>query len=154
MVLRFRTEIPLAETMVFEDVYEEALRMDARFKALVVKQGVALWMFVDGELAGETYGVSPAALGADPEHPDAHDPSVIWCWSTTLLPPFQGRGLSRILCAYWLGMVRNSGFRTVKGQATTPAMLTVKRSFGAVVTETEPNYAGTARTAHHYTLAL
>ena len=141
--------MPLSETMEFEDAYEPELTMDLDEKTrfLAHPGTIALWMFVDGALAAETYG----APGDDAPRTAGR---AIACNSTTILPAFRQRGFAKILKAYWLGMVRAAGYTSVTGYATTPAMLAVNAAFGAVVTARIDRYAGTSRTAHHYVLTL
>ena len=152
-VLSFRTSMPIGETMDFEALYEPQLAMELEEKTALLREpgAIALWMFVGGILAGETYG-APAPRAA-PSANDLEVVSVIDCYSTSLLPPFQGRNLAKILKAYWFGMARAAGHTHVAGQATTPAMLAVNLAFGAVVRGTRERYYGTSRTAYEYTLA-
>ncbi len=154
MILTFKTEMPIAQTMGFEGVYEKNLQLDEDYKTEIVRNGVALWMFVDGELAGETYGISPDRIDEEIEDLPERDPSVIYCYSTTLFPKYQKRGLSKILCAYWLGLVKAAGYHTVAGHTTSPAMTAVKASFGAVFTTVHERWYGTRRVAHFYRLTL
>jgi hypothetical protein len=65
MVVTFRTRMPVAETMRFEHVYEDVLQLDVEAKASILDAGYGAWLFVDGTLAGETYGISPALLDED-----------------------------------------------------------------------------------------
>jgi len=153
MIVTFRTAMPLAQTMEFETVYEESLQLRLEDKAEIVEHGIAVWMFVDGELAGETYGVSPARF--DDEIEDCSpDPSVMYCYSTTLLPRFQKKRLSKVLCAYWLGLVKAAGYRVVAGHTTSPEMTAVKAFFGARFSTIHERWYGTPRTAHFYELTL
>ncbi len=152
-VVTFATDVPLKETMVFEDVYEIQLQMDFASKYDIVSKGIVVWMFVDGALAGECYGLASLVCEAA-EHdiedmpPGAAD--TIYCYSTTLLPPFHGRGLAKILVAYWNGLARGAGFRRVFGHATSPVMVTVRTFFGATFGAVHPNWYGTTRSAHFY----
>jgi hypothetical protein len=154
MIVTFRTAMPIPETMGFERVYEKNLQLDASYKATIVRDGIAVWMFVDGSLAGETYGISPARIDEEIEDVPVRDPSVIYCYSTTLLPAFQGQHLSKVLCAYWLGLAKQAGFRLVAGHATSPAMVAVKAYFGASFSAVHERWYGTKRTAHFYELVL
>jgi hypothetical protein len=154
MIVTFRTEMPIAQTMSFERVYEKNLQLDQDYKTMIVREGIALWMFVDGALAGETYGISPARIDEDIEDLPVRDPSVMYCYSTTLLPAFQKKHLSKVLCAYWLGLVKAAGYRTVAGHTTSPEMTAVKAYFGAKFSAVHERWYGTSRVAHFYELAL
>ncbi len=140
--------------MHFEAVYEETLQLDREYKTMIVRDGIAVWMYVDGVLAGETYGISPAKIDEDIEDVPARDPHVMYCYSTTLLPQFQGKNLSKILCSYWLGMVKAAGYRAVVGHTTSPAMTAVKAFFGGTFSAEHRNWYGTKRVAHFYRIAL
>jgi hypothetical protein len=146
--------MPIAETMCFEGVYEKNLQLDEDYKATIVRDGIALWMFVDGKLAGETYGISAAAIDEEIEDIPLRDPRVMYCYSTTLLPAFQKKHLSKVLCAYWLGLVKRAGYRVVTGHATSPAMIAVKAYFGASFSTVHERWYGTMRTAKFYELVL
>jgi GNAT superfamily N-acetyltransferase len=154
MIVTFRPEHPLEQTMVFEDQYEPELRLSLDEKRDLLHDAIATFMFVDGALAGETYGVSIPDSGEEIEGYDMRDAGIVYCYSTTVLPAFQGRGLSRVLCAYWLGLVKQAGFRLVLGHATSPAMIAVKRFFGARLITSHEGWYGTARVAHFYELPL
>jgi hypothetical protein len=150
MIVTFRTDVPLLETMFFEGEYvgdDEPLQLDEDAKADIILRpdAIAVWLFVDGVIAGETYGV-----------PDYRKQHVFYCWSTTILSRFQKRGLSRILCAYWLALVKATGrYRVVTGHATNEPMCKVKGFFGATFTAPPiDNWGGSKRTAHPYELAL
>jgi GNAT superfamily N-acetyltransferase len=146
--------MPVAETMCFEDVYENSLRLDRDEKTEIISNGVATWMLVDGMLAGEIYGVTPAHLDEDTPDVPKNDPRSIYCYSTTLLPQFQGRGLSKILVAYWNGLARGAGFEKVIGHATSPGIVAVRAFFGARFGATHCNWYGTTRTARYYECEL
>ncbi len=152
-VVTFATDVPLKETMVFEDVYERQLRMDIRSKFDIVSNGIVVWMFVDGALAGECYGLSSRIceeVESDIEDMPSGATDAIYCYSTTLLPQFHGRGLAKILVAYWNGLARGASFRRVFGHATSPAMVAVRTFFGATFGAVHPNWYGTTRSAHFY----
>jgi hypothetical protein len=153
-VLTFRTDVPVSDTLCFEEMYEPALRVDADEKRAILNKGLASWIFVDGAIAGECYGISPPML--DEELPDceAYGLSAIYCYGTTILSAYQGRGLSKILCAYWSGLVTKSGYRVIIGHATSPAMVSVRKSFGARFKTRHEQWFGTTRTAHFYEIEL
>jgi GNAT superfamily N-acetyltransferase len=140
--------------MCFEAVYEPNLRLELAEKTAIVRNGIAVWMYVDGAIAGETYGISPAKIDDDIEDLRGADPSVMYCYSTTVLPAFQRRRLSKVLCAYWLGAVKQAGYRLVAGHATSPAMIAVKAYFGASFSAVHERWYGTERTATFYELTL
>ena len=150
MIVTFTTRMPIAETMQFEATYEPSLQMDLEEKSSLVAESLAAWMFVDGVLAGEIYGAQPALLNDTIPDTPKSDPRMIYCYSTTLLPAFRRRGLSKILVAYWNGLARGAGFTKVDGHATSPAMVAVRAFFGARFGPVHPNWYETNRTAHYY----
>jgi GNAT superfamily N-acetyltransferase len=149
MTVTFSTCEPVEATMIFEEVYEPELQFDKAEKAELIDYDCAVWMYVDGVLVGECLGVPCDLL-------DVHDPDYltdarcIYCFGTTLLPRFQGRGLAKLLVAYWNGYVKGLGFSTVYGHATSPAMLRVRKFFGAQVDDIIGHWYETERTAYHY----
>ncbi len=142
--------MPIADTMCFDAVYEENLQMDEAEKQDILRDGLASWMFVDGMLAGEIYGVSAAAVDEDVEDLTGNDSRTIYCYSTTILPAFQGKGLSKILVARWNGMAAGAGFDKITGHATSPAMVRVRAFFGARFGAVHHKWYDTDRTAHFY----
>jgi hypothetical protein len=58
-VIKFKYNVPLEQTMDFEAVYHPGLQLDLEQKQEVWDTPGAffVWMFVDGELAGESYGI-------------------------------------------------------------------------------------------------
>jgi hypothetical protein len=65
--IRFLYVVPHEQTMAFEAVYPEALQLDLSEKKEIwdAPGSIFVWMFVDGELAGESYG-TPLANSDEP----------------------------------------------------------------------------------------
>ena len=154
MVVTFRRDVPVIETMCFESVYEPELRMELDEKSEIIQAGIAAWIFVDGNIAGECYGARPVDVDDDLDTPAHLGRETIYCYSTTVLPPYQGRGLAKILCAYWSGLAAAAGFRTVAGHATSAAMVSVRRFFGARFLTSHDHWGGTDRVAVYYEMEL
>jgi GNAT superfamily N-acetyltransferase len=144
--------------MIFEDQYEPELQSLAADKDYILDRGLAAWMYVDGQLAGETFGLFVAdddEVLIDLEDRPGGD---FYVYSTTILPQYRGRGYGRILKAYFLGYLRGQfeWFRlkfptgVIIGHATSPAMLKINKEFGAVVLAEHRNWYGTPRTAWFY----
>jgi hypothetical protein len=71
--IRFQYDMPagfLEQTMVFEAVYPENLQMPLEPKRdlLQTPGAVMVWMFVDGEMAGEAYGIPMQSYANDMRH--------------------------------------------------------------------------------------
>jgi GNAT superfamily N-acetyltransferase len=155
MKVTFTQSVPIAETMMFDDVYEESLQLDVAEKVdLLGRNALAVWMRVDGVLAGECYGAPPSMFDEPIEDVTDYDPRSLYCYSTTILPRFQGLGLSKILVAYWNGVALGRGFHKVCGHATSPAMVAVRTFFGARFGAVHERWYETNRTARFYEQVL
>src|ERR1035441_8733287 len=62
-VIKFSYNVPLDQTMAFEAVYHENLRLKLTEKQEIrdIPGSIFVWMFVNGALAGESYGNPLAA---------------------------------------------------------------------------------------------
>ena len=153
MTITFHTTPPpIEETLQFEAVYEESLRLDAEDKAAELQHGLNLWLRVDGKLAGEIY----AMLCCDDteELPDIEDLlNSLYLSSVTILPEFQGRGLGRILLAHFFGMCRMR-FPEAVWHSTSEGMTKLSDFFGAEKGAVHENWFDSGRTATFRRLAL
>jgi GNAT superfamily N-acetyltransferase len=157
MTITFRPDVPIEDTMIFEAEFEPELQLSLADKTDVIHRGLATWMFVDGVLAGETYGTDPLAEaeeGEDLEDVKTITEPSVYCFSTAVLPPFQGKGFGSLLKVYWLGMMRGQGHTLIIGHATTPAMVKINQRFGAEMIRKHERWYDTERTAWFYTLRL
>ena len=158
--ITFRHSMPIEETMAFDAVYPKGLQYDVDEKRSILETpgSVAAWMFVGEELVGESYGIPLS--GDDDELPwiGALPPEErrtgIYCYSNTILPPYQRSGYGKILKAYWLGLVKGKGFAVVYGQARPGASQRLNADFGAVFLDAFPDYAGTGEEYRLYRLQL
>jgi GNAT superfamily N-acetyltransferase len=159
-VIKFRYDLPLEQTMAFEAVYPEALQLDLSEKQEIWDEpgSIFVWMFVDGELAGESYGTPIEGfddfVGGIRELPDEEKKYGFHCYSNTILPTFQRRGLGAILKAHWLGLVAGKGFETVYGHARSGVSQALNAKFGAVFLASFPDWYGTGEEYGLYRLAL
>jgi len=115
-------------------------------------------MFVDGELAGESYGVPLSSCDESIEGlaniTDIEQKAGIYCYSNTILPSFQKRHMGTILKAHWLGLAVGTGFDTVYGHARPGGSQALNAKFGAVFLESFPDWYGTGEEYRLYRLAL
>jgi predicted GNAT superfamily acetyltransferase len=138
-VIKFRYDVPLAETMEFEAVYPEQLQleMDEKQELWNHPGSLFVWMFVGNEIVGESYGIPLATIHREIEGLEnlAEDEKekAIYCHSNTILPAFQQRGLGAILKAHWLGMVAAAGFHVVYGHARPGRSQSLNARFGAEI---------------------
>jgi GNAT superfamily N-acetyltransferase len=159
--IKFEYDVPLEETMAFEAVYPAALQLDLSEKKKMFDEtgSIFVWMFVDGQLAGESYGIplssSDELLVAEfPDLAEYEKQDAIDCYSNTILPAFQNRGLGTILKAHWLGLAVAKGYKVVYGFARPGASQSLNANFGAVFLQDFPNWYGSNETYKRYRLAL
>jgi GNAT superfamily N-acetyltransferase len=159
-MLSFRTDVPLETTMDFELVYHPNLQMDLASKKFLrqIPGAIFLWMYIDGSLAGETYGIPLAAsdenLPGLSELPPDEKQTAFYCYSNTLLPAYQHQGFGALLKTEWLARVTAAGYKSVYGHARPGPSQELNASFGAVFSRSFPNWYGTGETYAFYRLAL
>lgn len=161
MQITFKDHVPVEDTMEFEQQYEDKLQWSTEDKdeLITLCQPTVAYMYIDGKLAGETYGLSPADdytfRNEEIEDCNINDHVSCYCYSTTILPAYQGLGLGKILKAYWLGLVKARGYQYVIGHATSPTAVSLNRSFGAKFEmKIHQHWYGTDRTAIYYRIHL
>jgi GNAT superfamily N-acetyltransferase len=156
-VISFKYDLSLDQTMAFEAVYSESQQLDLSQKQEIrdAPGSIFVWMFLDGELAGETYGIPlENSIAGLTDLTDGEKKSGIHCYSNTILPAFQRRGLGKILKAHWLGLAAGMGFEAVYGYARPGASQRLNAGFGAVFLRGFPNWCGTGEKYQMYRLAL
>ncbi len=141
------------ETMIFESLFEPELALDEEEKEEILNHSIAAWMFVNGQLIGETYGILLGDSDEEIEDTKDEEEGVVYCYSTAILPQAQGQGLSKILKAYWLGHIVEFG-DTVVGHATTEGAYKLNRFFGAEFSVHHENWYRTKRKADYYRIKL
>jgi len=159
-VIKFDYAVPLEQTMAFESVYHPILQPELTEKQEVWDTPGAffVWMFVDGELAGESYGI-PLASSTDFLEdlfvlPVREKEKAVCCYSNTILPRFQRKGYGAILKAHWLGLAAGKGFNVVYGHARPGESQALNAKFGAVFLENLPNWFGSGEDYRKYRLVL
>jgi GNAT superfamily N-acetyltransferase len=158
--ITFKYDVPLEETMEFETVYHPNLQLDLADKKEIWETPGAffVWMFVDGQLAGESYGIPLASPTDFLENllvlPEREGEKAVCCYSNTILPAFQKRGLASILKAHWLGLAAGKGFDVVYGHARPGGSQALNAKFGAVFLENLPDWFGSGEDYRKYRLVL
>jgi hypothetical protein len=154
-----RERITIADTMAFEACFEPELRLTFDEKADILDVGEGAWMFVDGTLAGETYGATPAAIyertGEEIEDCHNDDECSFYVYSTSFLPQYRGLGLAPVFMAHFQGFLTGKlrprwVHDKLIGHATTPHMISLREMFGATFGATHANWCGSPRTAVFY----
>jgi hypothetical protein len=159
-VIKFNYDVSLEQTMSFEAVYHEALQLDLCEKKEIwdAPGSIFVWMFVDGQLAGESYGIPLASadelIEGLSDLTDSEKRVGIYCYSNTILPSFQKRRLGTILKAHWLGLAAGKGFDTVYGHARPGGSQALNAKFGASFLDSFPDWSGTGEEYRLYRLAL
>src|ERR1700744_5695665 len=115
--------------MAFEREYHANLQYTLRDKRAVLKKAIVIWMFDEGKIVGETYGVPLDRLNETPPG-CPRDAKSIYCYSTTILGKYQKKGYGKILKAAFLGCVGRD-FRRVYGHARAGGSQRLNRDFGA-----------------------
>jgi hypothetical protein len=147
----------MEQTMGFEAVYHEGEQLDLprKQKLWQAPGSIFTWLFVDGDLAGETYGIPLASsIEGLTDLPVSESAFAFHCYSNTILPAFQGQRLGTILKAHWLGLVAGKGFDTVYGYARPGASQALNAKFGAEFLSVLPNWCGTGEEYKMYRLVL
>jgi GNAT superfamily N-acetyltransferase len=156
MKLIFVNDINIGLSLCFDRLYEKELQISEEEKQDLLKGAIRAFMFVDGKLAGESYGKQLKDL--DEEIPDCSglDPRSIYCYSTTIMPAMRGKGLAKLLKAYWLGMCRGEARDCqIVGHSTSEQMKHINELFGANhAPEPHENWFGSKRKAWFYKMPL
>ena len=159
-VITFSYNVALDQTLAFESVYHEELQLDLLGKQEIRDTPGSLfaWLFLDGVLAGESYGVPLAASDEEieglAELTEEQKIKGIYCYSNTILPAFQRQGLGRVLKAHWLGLAVGKGFEVVYGHARPGGSQALNAKFGAVLLESFPDWYNTGEEYRLYRLQL
>jgi hypothetical protein len=158
-VIKFNYDVPLDQTMTFEAIYHENLQLALTEKQDIrdIPGSIFVWMFVDGALAGESYGnplVADEPVEGLKHLTDVEKRTGIYCYSNTILPAFQGQGFGAILKSHWLGLAAGEGFETVYGHARPGGSQALNAKFGAVFLDSFPDWYGTGEEYRLYRLAL
>ena len=152
MKIRFKDNVSVTDSMIFESCYEDGLKMNFDEKSDIISRtnGFSIWMLVDDILVGECYGVRLSNMDEEIEDCDDLAANTIYCYSLTIMPAYQRCGLGRLLFAYWIGMCRN---RTplIVWHATSNPMRRLSDLFGAIHTgDKHEKWYKTDRTAGFY----
>jgi hypothetical protein len=149
--------------MAFEAVYPQVQQLCLSDKKRIwdAHGSLFVWMYIDQELVGETYGIPLATtitgfndLPGLVDLTDQEKKSAIYCYSNTILPSFQHQGLGAILKAHWLGLAVGQGFGTVYGHARPGGSQALNAKFGAAFLDSFPNWGGCGEEYKMYRLRL
>jgi hypothetical protein len=151
--ITFKFAYPISRTMAFEREHHKNLRFTLPEKRELLKEAVTIWMFEDGKLVGETYGMPlDARTGEVPEGCPV-DPDSIYCYSNTILGKYKGKGYGRILKAAFIGLVSRD-FKRIYGHARPGASQALNKRFGARFLGTYKNWYGTGEDYRLYVIRI
>ena len=152
MLITFRFHYPISRTMMFEKEHHPNLRFTLREKRQFLKNAMTIWMFDHGAIVGETYGVALNGLNGMPEG-CPRDSKSIYCYSTTILSRYQGRGYGKILKAAFIGRAACHFWR-IYGHARRGPSQKLNKSFGARFSKLYKNWYETGENYRLYCLVL
>lgn len=143
-MITFSDKEDLEKTMVFESLYEPNLQMNREEKEEILKNGLAVWLYIDGVLAGEAYGEKASSMSM--QVPDVDEcPDSFYLSSFSIIPELQNKGYGKLLFSYFLGKV--SSFKVITTHATSPGMLRIGEVFGFQKLKEHDNWYNTDRKA-------
>lgn len=151
MAITFKYKYAISKTMGFESEYHSNLQLSLREKRHTLKRAIVIWMLVDGKLAGETYGMPLDGKDLMPGCP--RDPHSIYCYSTTILSGYKGKGYGSILKAAFIGRV-SKDFRKIYGHARPGGSQALNVKSGARLGKTFKNWFDTGEDYRAYVLSL
>ena len=164
MIITFSTDVPIEQTMVFDqECFHPNLQLKIDEKISFFRHAYKAFLFVDGDIAGETFAVRVPVLGEDIEGCDFldHNTDILqtpqqtaYVYSTAILPAYQGKGLSKLLKAYLLGMLKQAGILHVIGHAREGASLRLCEQFGGAKLMSFDDWYGTGERYWLYHLKL
>jgi GNAT superfamily N-acetyltransferase len=144
MKIKFTKDVSLEDSLAFEVIYAENLQYDLAGKQELKDDGIEFVYLVDGDtgaVIGESYFIPLASLKDWPpeeDQPDEglepyYDKNAMYCYSTTILPEYQGKGYGAILKSYYLGLCAARGFDYSIGHARFNGSIQLNQSFGAKI---------------------
>jgi hypothetical protein len=157
MKLTFAHDWLLENSMVFEEEYNDNIKLDLTDKNKLKGQGAEFIYLIDSELLeliGETYFIEVNKLEENlPGLSEWRDKKAVYVYSTTILTKFQNKGFGKILKAYFLGYIKNK-YDFVLGHAKEMASIEMNKNFGAEIIKEEKNWQDTNETFYFYKIAI
>ncbi len=150
----------LGMLLKFESEYEEAMQETDKNLTYLSFAGHNMVLWDDQEPVAHTCGIAVSRMPGEPDEDCKpwwsadFNTHVLYIYSTTVRKDFQGKGLGKLLCAYYAGYKKAQGFKTLVGHATSPAMVSVRRWMGATFGATHEGWCGSERTAKFYVQQL
>jgi GNAT superfamily N-acetyltransferase len=139
-MITFIHNIPVQNTMRFESCYPKPLRYTLEEKeAMSQDPNIAFIYIVDKEtkkaiaeaILGDIKYVLDEADGQDMGISEFRSYKSVYLFKFTILPEYQRKGYGKILQAYIMGYLRDSGYTVIVGHANN-ANMTLQEFYGAV----------------------
>jgi predicted double-glycine peptidase len=156
-------KVSVEKSMVFEDIWEEELKLDNKDKSELLKICIPEYLFLDKELAGEIYSIDLKTMLKDDIDEDSDDKKIstdcsderytsektAYLESIAILPKFQKRGLGRVLLEHHMGYLKSCGYSQLIAHSTSENMDKVFSSLGFYFFKdhVHKKWYGTERTA-------
>lgn len=159
MKVRFDHNVPIEDTMMFEDIFEENLKYETvEEKGEETGSFIRCYMFVDDKIVGEIYAADVDQLFIDdPNFVDIEkyvSERAAYLHSTAILPEYQHKGYGKILKTYFHGYLKGSGYDILIGHSTAPAINDINDMFGVTWLTEHENWYDTGKIAKFYELYL
>lgn len=165
MKLSFVHNLPLAETMQFEEIYPTNLQLDIEVKQWIKDNGGEFIYMKDedtGIIIGETYFIpvdeleyeEPTELQLEDGLDGWYGKNALYVYSTSILPEYQKQGLGKVLKSYFYGFIKTSQYDYVIGHARRNGSIQLNEFFGAEVIDEFENWFQTGETVSMYKKAL
>lgn len=155
--ITFKLNLPINETMCFEDEYEPGLKLSAKNKQTLKDQGaefIYLLCEETGELIGETYFIPVDKLKEKIKGLSKwKNCNAIYVYSTTILSKYQGKGYGSELKKYFLNRIRDK-FNFILGHAKEGASWKLNQNFSAILIKKEQNWQGTGTPYNFYKIEI
>jgi GNAT superfamily N-acetyltransferase len=147
---------PMEETMIFEEMYPDNLRLDLQGK-LDLKEDGAEFIYIrdsgSGQLMGETYFISVNDLREELGLDEWKNKNAVYVYSTTILTDYRSKGVGKYLKQYFMNYI-SGRYSFVLGHARDNASIYINKGVGAEIIKDELNWQGIGETYYLYKIVL
>lgn len=155
----FKFNLPVSETMCFEDEYDLKLKLSPRNKLSLKNQGaefIYLLCAETGELIGETYFISVDQLKERIKGLSKwKNRNAVYVYGTTILSKFQGKGYGKEIKQYFLNEMKNNySYRYILGHAKQGSSWEINKKFGASEIKVETNWQKSGMSFYFYKIEV
>lgn len=165
MKIKFIENFPLEKSLVFESIYPENLQFELGDKQDLKNSGATFITMIDeesGEPIGESYYLELDLMEdwEEDEHQKEdglgnwYGKKCAYIYSTTILPPYQGKRYGAILKSFVLGRIKKEGYDFVLGHARENGSIQLNEFFGGKREEKFEDWYKTGETYFLYSIKL